>query len=247
MSTLMWVLGGTIFISLISFVGVLTLMLKERILGRILLVLVSLSAGALMGGAFLHLMPEAIEESTAEAVLIYTLVGFAFFFLVEKLLHWRHCHKEHCEVHTFAYMNLIGDGIHNFIDGLILAASFMTSIPVGIATTFAVALHEIPQEFGDFGVLIYGGFKKGKALFMNFLCALTAVLGGLIGYVLFSEVESYKLFLLPIAAGGFLYIASSDLIPELRKEKDLRKSMVTFAVFSFGIVLMYVLKVILHG
>ena len=247
MSTLMWVLGGTIFISLISFVGVLTLMLKERILGRILLVLVSLSAGALMGGAFLHLMPEAIEESTAEAVLIYTLVGFAFFFLVEKLLHWRHCHKEHCEVHTFAYMNLIGDGIHNFIDGLILAASFMTSIPVGIATTFAVALHEIPQELGDFGVLIYGGFKKGKALFMNFLCALTAVLGGLIGYVLFSEVESYKLFLLPIAAGGFLYIASSDLIPELRKEKDLAKSMVNFAVFSLGIVLMYVLKVILHG
>jgi len=247
MSTLLWVLGGTIFISLISFVGVLTLMLKERILERILLVLVSLSAGALMGGAFLHLMPEAIEESAAETVLIYTLIGFAFFFLVEKLLHWRHCHKEHCEVHTFAYMNLIGDGIHNFIDGLILAASFMTSIPVGIATTFAVALHEIPQEFGDFGVLIYGGFKKGKALFMNFLCALTAVLGGLIGYILFSQVESYKLFLLPIAAGGFLYIASSDLIPELRKEKDLRKSMVNFAVFSFGIVLMYVLKMILHG
>ena len=237
MSTLLWILGSTILISLIAFIGVLTLFMKEKLLEKILLFLVALSAGALMGVAFLHLLPEAVVHGAD--VFAYVLIGFIIFFLVEKILHWRHCHKGKCPVHTFAYMNLLGDGVHNFIDGLIIAASFVVDINLGIITTLAVALHEIPQELGDFGVLVYAGFKKRRALFLNFVSAVTAILGGIIGYLLSTSIESSMIFLLPFAAGGFIYIAASDLIPEIRKETMLKKSMISFGVFILGILIMY--------
>jgi zinc and cadmium transporter len=230
---------STFFISLISFIGIFTLALKDKLLDKIVLLLVSLSAGALMGGAFLHLLPESVELSEGLDVFLFVLVGFALFFLIEKVLHWRHCDKGECKVHTFTYMNLIGDSIHNFIDGLIMATSFVISIPLGMTTTMAIALHEIPQEIGDFGVLIYGGFTKKKALVLNFLTALTAVFGGLIGFFISNKVENVKLFILPFAAGGFLYIAASDLIPEIRKETSLKKSMIYFGIFILGIFIMY--------
>jgi zinc and cadmium transporter len=142
---------STFFISIISFIGVLTLALKKKFLDKILLFLISLSAGALMGGAFLHLLPESVELREGLDIFLFVLVGFILFFLIEKILHWRHCHKGECEVHTFTYMNLIGDSIHNFIDGFIMATSFVVSIPLGMTTAMAIALHEIPQEIGDFG------------------------------------------------------------------------------------------------
>jgi len=237
---------STFIISLISFIGIFTLALKERLLDKIVLFLVSLSAGALMGGAFVHLLPESVELSRGLDVFLFVLVGFALFFLIEKVLHWRHCHKGECEVHTFTYMNLIGDSIHNFIDGLIMATSFVVSIPLGMTTTMAIALHEIPQEIGDFGVLIYGGFGKRKAIILNFLIALTAVIGGLIGFFISNIVENVKLFILPFAAGGFLYIAASDLIPEIRKETSLKKSMIYFGIFILGIFIMYAVTFIVH-
>lgn len=237
---------STFIISLISFIGIFTLALKEKLLDKIILLLVSLSAGALMGGAFLHLLPESVELREGLDVFLFVLVGFALFFLIEKVLHWRHCHKGECKVHTFTYMNLIGDSIHNFIDGLIMATSFVISIPLGMTTTMAIALHEIPQEIGDFGVLIYGGFTKKKALVLNFLTALTAVLGGLIGFFISNMVENVKLFILPFAAGGFLYIAASDLIPEIRKETSLKKSMICFGIFILGIFIMYAVTFIVH-
>jgi zinc and cadmium transporter len=174
---LAYIILATIVVSLISFVGIITLTLKGQILNTILFVLIGLSAGTLMGGAFLHLLPEAVESSKEFNVplldmFLFVLVGFILFFVIEKVLHWRHCHKGECEVHTFTYMNLIGDSIHNFIDGLIMAASFVASIPLGITTTIAISTHEIPQEIGDFGVLIYGGFKKYRALVLNFFTAL---------------------------------------------------------------------------
>jgi zinc and cadmium transporter len=242
MFELPYIILATIVVSLLSFVGIITLTLREGMLNKILPVLIGLSAGTLMGGAFLHLLPEATESSKGLNVFIFVLVGFIIFFIIEKVLHWRHCHKGECEVHTFTYMNLIGDSIHNFIDGLIMAASFVASIPLGITTTIAISTHEIPQEIGDFGVLIYGGFSKKKALLLNFIIALTAVLGGLVGYFISNLIDNVVLFILPFAAGGFIYIAATDLVPEIKKELNMKKYMATLIVFILGILIMLITK-----
>ena len=241
-NALLWILLSTFIVSAISFIGILSFVLNKRILGEILLILVALSAGALIGGAFLHLIPEAAEMIDMRNVFIYALAGFALFFILERILHWRHCHEEECSVHSFAYMNLWGDGLHNFIDGLIIAGSFVAGIPLGITTTIAVALHEIPQEISDFGVLIYGGFKRKTALLLNFAVALAAMIGGIIGFFLSGWMESSIAFILSIAAGGFIYISASDLVPELHKEKSLKKAVLAFAFFIAGILLMLWVK-----
>ncbi|MCK5300906.1 MAG: ZIP family metal transporter [Thermoplasmatales archaeon] len=245
MIELVYILISTIMITFIAFIGIFTLAINENILKKIVLVLVSLSAGALMGGAFLHLIPESIEEANESNIFIVVLIGFIIFFIIEKILHWRHCHDGKCDVHTFHYMNLIGDSIHNFIDGLIIAAGFMVSIPLGFTTTIAIVAHEIPQEIGDFGVLIYGGFEKKKALILNFLVSFTIVIGGFVGYLLSNIIENYVFILLSFAAGGFIYIAATDLIPEIKKEVDIRKSILTMLIFILGIILMWIIKVIL--
>ncbi|UCH72287.1 MAG: ZIP family metal transporter [Thermoplasmatales archaeon] len=247
MNELIYIISVTVAISLIAFVGIFTLAMKDKILKKILLILVSLSAGALMGGAFLHLLPEAVEKSGGTDIFIYVLFGFIVFFITEKVLHWRHCHKGKCDVHTFHYMNLIGDSIHNFIDGLIMAASFSVSTTLGFATSVAIAAHEIPQEIGDFGVLIYGGFEKKKALVLNFSVALMIVAGGIVGYFLSKNIQQADMFLLAFAAGGFIYIAATDLIPEIKKELNIRKYMATLFVFIFGILIMWAIKILFHG
>lgn len=246
MTTLFYILISNFIISLVGLIGIFTLTIKEKLLQKILLFLVSLSAGALMGGAFIHLLPEAQEKYRDGNMFLIVLLSFIFFFLIEKLLHWRHCHKGKCEIHTFGYMNLFGDSIHNFIDGLVIAATFLTDIKLGIATSLAVILHEIPQEIGDFGVLLYAGFGKKKAIIANFLIALTAVLGGLVGYFLSFSIDRFTTYLLPFTAGGFIYIAASDLMPEIRKETNLKKSLVSFAVFIMGVLLMFLVKLIGH-
>lgn len=242
MNTLIAIIIATFIISLGGLIGVFTLSVKEAKLSKILMLLVSLSAGALMGGAFIHLLPEAIEE--LEPMMVFGIVLFSFvsFFFIEKLLHWRHCHKGHCDVHTFGYMNLIGDSVHNFIDGLIIAATFMTSVPLGIATALTIAFHEIPQEIGDFGVLLYSGFDRKKALVSNFIVACIAIIGGVVGYVLSLSIDRFMIYLLPFAAGGFIYIAASDLMPEIRKEQSLKKSIASFGFFLLGIGIMILVK-----
>ncbi len=238
---LLLIIASSFLISLIALVGVVSLAIKDKLLERILLYLVGFAAGALIGGAFLHLLPETVVRSTSMNVFLALSFGFFLFFLLEKLL-WRHCHKGKCEVHPFAYVNLIGDGVHNFIDGLVIAASFLGSVQLGIVTSFAVAFHEIPQEIGDFGVLVYGGFGKSKALFLNFFAGLTVIIGGLLGYFLQSYIGESMVFILPFAAGGFIYIAASDLIPELHKEVNPRRSLVSFAVFLLGFTFMLFVK-----
>ena len=148
-----------------------------------------------------------------------------------------HYHDGH--VHSFAVMNLIGDAVHNFIDGLIIVAGYLVSIPVGIATSLAVIFHEIPQEIGDFGVLIHGGYSKGKALFFNFIVSLTAVLGAIIALIMNNYFENITMFLLPFAAGGFIYIAGADLIPELHREVKIKKSLLQLVSIVLGIAVMY--------
>ena len=239
-----WVysLVSVAIVSLIAFVGILTFSLKEEKLGKILLYLVSFAAGGLLGGAFIHLLPEAVERFGFNvSVSLSVLSGIITFFILEKLIHWRHCHIPTSEKHPhpFAYMNLVGDGVHNFIDGLIIAGSYLVSIPLGLTTTFAVILHEIPQEIGDFGVLVHGGFMRRKALFMNFLTALTAVVGAVVALSVSIFVENLTLFLLPVAAGGFIYVASTDLIPELHKGSyETKKSLLQLISFVLGILIM---------
>lgn len=247
MIKILWILLMTFIISLMSFVGAITLILSEKWLKRLLLTLVGFATGALIGGAFLHLLPEAMEAGafSSETVFSFLIAGFVLFFVLEKLL-WRHCHDRACPIHTFAYLNLLGDGVHNFIDGLIIASSFAVSTPLGLTSSLAVAAHEIPQEMGDFGVIVYGGIKPRRALFLNFLTALTAVAGGLAGYFFLPHAGDAKVLLLPIAAGGFLYIAASDLVPELHREPDTLRTIISFSSFLLGLLLMGVLRFVFH-
>lgn len=237
-------------ISLIAFVGSFALFLKERLLKKILLVLVAFSAGALIGGAFLHLMPEAIievglDEEAVMNVFLYLLLGFSAFFMLEQLIRWHHHHATtHPKIMPFSYLILISDGMHNFIDGLVMAASFIVDFHIGFVTTLAIALHEIPQEIGDFGVLVYGGFEKVKALILNYISAITVVLGGIAGYQIYSWIGESIVFLLPFAAGNFVYIASTDLIPEIRYKESLRKSSIRFCIFLAGMLLMLAVKLL---
>ncbi|MEW6221916.1 MAG: ZIP family metal transporter [Candidatus Hadarchaeota archaeon] len=248
MSELLWILLATFIVSLVSFIGATTLVLSEKLLKKILLALIGFAAGALIGGAFLHLLPETIRSGVAslENIFITVIIGFVMFFVLEKLL-WRHCHERACPIHTFAYLNLFGDGVHNFIDGLVMAASFVVNVPLGLTTTLAIAAHEIPQEIGDLGVLVYGGLKPRKALLLNFITALTAVAGGVTGYYLFPYLGGAMVFLLPFAAGGFIYIAASDLVPELHKESNTTKTVMSFASFLVGVILMWGIKLIFGG
>ncbi|MEM4246438.1 MAG: ZIP family metal transporter [Candidatus Bathyarchaeia archaeon] len=244
---LWWVLGCTVAVSAASLVGVVTLAVNERLLGGVLFALVGFSAGALMGGAFLHLLPESLDASPVASVFQLVIAGFVAFFLLERILRWRHCHQEGCPVHPFTYLNLVGDGVHNFIDGLIIAVSFAASIPLGVASTVAILAHEVPQELGDFGVLVYGGLSQARALLYNLLSALTAVAGALLGYLLTHAVEGVVSSLLPVAAGGFLYISASDLVPELHKQPDAAKSVTAFTSFMTGIGFMWAAKLLLGG
>jgi zinc and cadmium transporter len=239
-----YIIFSIIIISLISFVGVLFFMLKEKFLKKILLFLVALSAGSLLGGAFLHLIPEIIREGnfTLNTSLLI-LGGIILFFVIENFVHWRHCHiptsKSH--PHHLGIINLIGDGIHNLIDGMIVASAYLINIPLGIATTFAVIVHEIPQEIGDFGVLIYAGFSKTKALLFNFGSAVIALLGALIVIFFSGNYENISTIIIPIAVGGFIYIAGSDLIPEIHKRQEKNFSIKNLIAIILGILIMYLL------
>jgi len=239
MSTLILILVSTFLVSAISVIGILFLALKEKLVSKILLMLVSFASGSLLGGAFLHLIPESLSPYD-ESIFIAILTGIVVFFLLEKSL-WRHCHERECPVHTFAYLNLFGDGIHNFVDGVIIAASFLSSPTLGVAATWAVISHEIPQEIGDFGILVYGGFSRTKALFYNFLTAITAIVGAAFTYFFSTYIPS-SAYLLAFAAGSFIYIATTDLIPELHKERSPARSLAQFVLLSLGIVFMWVLK-----
>lgn len=235
---------SVVIVSLLSFVGAFTLSININKLRKILLYFISFAAGALLGGAFLHLLPESMEVcGTARQIAVWILVGLILFFALEKILKWRHCHEPTCEEHphSLGMMNLVGDGFHNLIDGMIIAVSYLVSIPLGIATTVAVILHEIPQEIGDFGILIYAGYSREKALLYNFLSALMAVFGAVITLLIGGRIENLTSYLIPLTIGGFIYIATADLIPELHKEVKIKQSSLQLFFFLLGIGLMALL------
>ncbi len=240
-------------VSIISLMGAIMLSFRQEFLKKILLFLVSFSAGALFGDVFLHLLPEAIEESNSVARMSsFILLGIIIFFVLEKFIYWFHRHEythwfspphndQKEKVHPSAFTLLIGDGLHNLIDGMIIAGSFLISVPVGIATTLAVVFHEIPQEIGNFGVLIHAGMSRARALWFNFLSALTAIFGAVIVLFLGSQFESFLTFIVAFTIGGFIYIAGSDLIPELQKEQSMKNSVYQIFFFLLGIGIMALL------
>jgi zinc and cadmium transporter len=242
---LLWIVGSGLLMSAIALVGGVTLVLAERTLQRILLPLVAFAAGSLLGGAFFHMIPVGLAAGTSD-VTVYGLVlaGFAAFFGLEQFLHWHHCHRADtaCK-QPLTYLILIGDGLHNFLGGLAVAGTFLIDIRLGVVTWLAAAAHEVPQELGDFGVLVHGGWERRKALFYNVLSALTFLAGGLIAYA-----ASFRLdmsFLVPFAAGNFIYIGAADLIPEVKAHADLQANILHFAAFTLGVALMLAVKLLL--
>lgn len=238
---------GVIIVSLVSFIGVFSLSLKEEILKKYIGFFISLAIGALLGDAFIHIIPEAFESNigvTTASILVIT--GILLFFIIEKFIHWHHHgeDKEDKHIHPVGKLILFTDGFHNLIDGAIIGASFLVSIPLGIATTLAVILHEIPQEIGDFAVLIHSGYTKGRALWFNFISALTSVLGLVIVFIFGNIIENVAIWVVPVAAGGFIYIAIADLIPELHKTKEIKHSIIQLFIIILGVLSMVALTLL---
>jgi zinc and cadmium transporter len=235
---------SVILVSLISLIGIFTLFLNKDMPKKMLLFLISFSVGGLFGDAFIHLLPESFEKLGANLTTsLYIVIGILIFFVLEKFIRWRHCHftaPEECQ-RPVAAMNLVGDSVHNLIDGMLIGASYTVSIPIGISTTLAIILHEIPQELGEFGVLVHSGLSVKKAIVLNFLSALTPILGAIISLFAGSHIEGYSSILLPITAGGFIYIAGSDLIPELQHECKLSTSVLQFISIILGVGIMALL------
>lgn len=237
---------SVLLVSLVSFIGAFSLFFQKKQLQNVLLCLVSLSAGTLFGDVFFHLLPESVSSQGFNILLSFlVLSGIVVFFVLEKIIHGQHS-CAHSLLHTktlhhIGAINLMGDGLHNFTDGLIIAGSYLVSVPVGVATTLAVILHEVPQELADFGVLLYAGYSRRQAFFLNFVSALVAVVGTVVGLLLGTHTEFFVSFILPFAAGGFLYIAGSNLVPELHKQCDLRSSICHVLFLLIGIGLMFLL------
>lgn len=243
METLIWIIGSGILMSLIALAGSLTLILTESTLNRIILPLVAFAAGSLIGGAFFHMIPAGIiSYGNTTGFYLWIVLGFTLFFMLEQLLHWHHCHRAEADCKKpLTYLILIGDGLHNFIGGLAIAGVFLVDIRLGVMSWLAAAAHEIPQELGDFGVLIHGGWKKRNALLFNLLSALSFLVGGLITYTVSFDFDVS--FLVPFAAGNFIYIGASDLVPEFRGHEDLKTNLVHLVSFVGGIVLMLAIKI----
>lgn len=238
---------GVLFVSLVSLAGVFTLSIREDKIKKYVFILVSLAVGALLGDAFIHLIPEAFESSeNPTMVSLLIIAGILAFFVLEKFLHWHH-HGEDTEethVHPVGKLVLFSDGVHNFIDGIIIGTSFLASTSLGVATTIAVILHEIPQEIGDFAVLLHSGYTRKRALWLNFLSALMAVLGTVVAFLFGNLAETFSVMVLPLAAGGFIYIAVADLIPELHKTKVVKHSILQFGSLIIGVLLMFALLLV---
>lgn len=238
---------SVIIVSLVSLVGVFSLSIKEDVLKKYINFFISLAIGALLGDAFIHIIPEAyISNIGTNLASILVVVGILFFFVIEKFIHWHHHgeDKEEDHIHPVGKLVLFTDGFHNLIDGAIIGASFLVSPHVGVATTIAVILHEIPQEIGDFAVLIHAGYTKKRALWLNFISALASVVGLAVVIIFGNIIEGASMYFIPIAAGGFIYIAVADLIPELHKTKNIKHSIIQLGIIMMGVVSMLALLLV---
>ncbi|MFA6424665.1 MAG: ZIP family metal transporter [Phycisphaerae bacterium] len=231
---------SVVIVSLVSVVAALPLLLKHKTPDRILLFLLSISVGVLLSTVFMDFLPESFEEGHSLRIALYILAGFLAMFILEKLVHWHHskkCESEagHGHAYNLAAVNLIGDGIHNFIDGLVIAGSYAVSITLGITATISIIFHEVPQEIADFGVLLYSGLSKKKALIFNFLSATTAILGAICGLILAEKLHGFTHLIIPFAAGNFIYIAATNLTPQLHRHCGLKDSLLHIIAMVIGI------------
>ncbi len=248
--TLELIIVATALISLCSVVGIFIINLKKSMTNELFFILIAFATGTLLGAAFLDLLPEALEMAEASRVLLYALAGMMIFYVIEKTIHWHHgqhggkqAEHNHKPV---AYVVLVGDGLHNFFDGIAIAASFLTNIELGITTTIAVIAHEIPQEIGDYSLLIYSGFSKAKALLFNFISALAAVAGA-VGFYYFAGIfENLQVIGLSVTAGAFIYATGVDLLPELHKEMSAKKSVIQLFAILIGIGLIWLVATYLE-
>jgi zinc and cadmium transporter len=229
-------------------VGSSTLVLRQQTLDKLLLPLVAFAAGSLIGGAVFHMIPAAVHEMGNDiGVYVWVVTGFVLFLALEQFLHWHHSHSQTADrPQPLTYLILIADGLHNFIGGLFVAASFLVDFRLGVVAWIAAAAHEVPQELGDFAILVHGGWSKTNALLYNFLSALTFLVGALVAYAVSARLE--VTFLIPFAAGNFLYIGAADLIPEIKIGHDVKANVVHFLAFLVGLGLLLALRFVLpHG
>ena len=244
MSELGTIIVFGLLMACIALTGSLTLLLPLKTLKKLLLPLVAFAAGSLIGGALFHMIPSAIEEmGNSDQVYIWLAFGFFLFFLMEQFLEWHHSHyPNEQKKQPLTYLILLADALHNLIGGLAIGATFMVDLRLGIASWVAAALHEVPQELCDFAILVHGKWGASKALLFNFLSGLTFLFGGMIAYFLSKKIEIA--FLIPFAAGNFIYIAAADLIPEIKKPRNLKHSFIHSTAFLFGLFTIYVLKLL---
>lgn len=259
MSLIVWIVCFCLVGGLLSVAAAaLFLVLRERLRQRLLPHLVSFATGALLGAAFLGLLPHAmdsIDTRDTHVIPMAVLLGLLGFFLLEKLVLWRHCHEHECEVHapddsarrrSAGTLILIGDGLHNFLDGVLIAGAFLTDIHLGVVTSLAVAAHEIPQEVGDFAVLLDSGFSRGRAFLYNILSSLTTVVGGLMAYAALQDLEQLLPYVLAVAASSFIYIAVADLIPSLHQRVEGKAALQQISLIALGVLVIFVAHSTLH-
>lgn len=243
---LTYILIFTFLGSIVSLAGSIILLAKKRLTESFINMIINFAAGTLLAVAFLDLFPEALDQAGEANIFLPALLGFLTFFFAERFIHWFHRHHEHGNK-IQAPLILIGDGLHNFIDGVAITASFLTSIPLGITTAIAVAAHEIPQEIADMGVLLASGYTKRKALFYNFLSALTALAGALVAFYFSSYLKENLYIFLSATAGFFIYIAASDLIPELHEKYQQNRKLSYSLIFILGIATVFAFTKLLEG
>jgi zinc and cadmium transporter len=257
---IIWIIAFTALGGALSALAAATfLLLPESMRARLLPWLVSFAIGAMLGAAFLGLLPDAFQALGPDGlheIALTVLIGLLGFFLLEKMVLWRHCHTHDCEVHvpdieharkmSAGTLILIGDGIHNMVDGVLIAAAFLTDIHLGVVTSVAVIAHEIPQEVGDFAVLLHSGYSRGKALWYNVLSSLTTIVGGVVAYFSLTLASAIVPYVLAIAASSFIYIAVADLIPGLHKRPELSATMQQLALIVLGVLVIFVTDSVLH-
>ncbi len=249
MNTLWWIIGFSLLGSagVVAGAGVL-LLLPEAVWQRLISFLVSFAVGTLLGGAFLGLLPEALERAESLPVFSTVLAGVVLFFILEKWVLWRHCHDPECPADRVAgELILLGDAIHNLFDGIVIAASFLSAPALGVSSALAVVAHEVPQEVGDFAILLHSGYGKGRALVYNLLSSSTTLAGAVIAYFALSAIQPLVPYVLALSAASFLYIAMSDLVPGLHRVISLRKAAVQVAFIVAGILTMAGIRAIAHG